>query len=158
MLPSNGSNDVFSNNRAGDFTTLLLQPLDVGSDDSYKVALQEIQFIRAVPTVTSFEFKVVKSTGQNRKVVLKKVNFGNVKSFVREINDRLKALRLSRDIKFVYDEVTFRVNIELEEKASVEIPREWADVLGFNDTVFVAGTVGEKQADINNGLYNLHIY
>ena len=50
VLPSNGSDTEFPTNKPNDYTTLLKTPL-VGGVEEYELALTELQFVRALPTI-----------------------------------------------------------------------------------------------------------
>ena len=91
ILPSNASNDVFPTNRTDDYTTVLNDPIDL-EQGNYQVALQEIQFIRSLPTVSIPTFVVTSGTANrrvNNVITLHKINFGTITAFVEHINQRV---------------------------------------------------------------------
>ena len=65
ILPSNASNDVFPTHRTDDYTTVLNDPIDL-EQGNYQVALQEIQFIRSLPTVSIPTFVVTRAATIHR--------------------------------------------------------------------------------------------
>ena len=105
VLPSNGGGTTFTNNRPDDYTILLNHPLELADSDSvYTVSMEEIQFIRALPSVSNQIFTVYTPLGTasddgdddddddppirhiTRTITLRRLAFTDTASFVKEIN------------------------------------------------------------------------
>lgn len=161
ILPSNASNDVFPNNRADDYTTLLNDPIEL-EQGNYQVALQEFQFIRALPTVSTPSFTVATGTLIRRAytvITLQRTNFGTINAFVEHINQRINSFaQFKNKVSFTYNALTSRVTITLSPGFITSIPPEWVSILGFTGQRVLITTTGAKPADLYKGIYNLYIY
>ena len=168
ILPSNGGGITFANNRPGDYTILLNQPLDLeDSNSEYRVSMQEIQFIRALPTLSNHDFRVhvpQQNSGDppqhvTRTVSLRTLQLTDTASFIKEINARLRSGRLSGHVMFLMNPVTFHTTIRLANDYIVEIPDEWSKILGFRIKSFINNEeISDHPADLYQGVYNLYVY
>lgn len=162
VLPSNGTGAIFETNTTDDYTTLLSKPLDFTRDDdaeSYRVALQEVQFVRTLPTVKNTDFTVTKPTGAIITITIRKQVFGSITEFINEITTRATAARVNQSARLVYSSRTFLTTVKVNPRFAIKIPTEWANIFGFTKNEFDAGTFTSDQiSDLYRGVYNLCIY
>ena len=160
-LPSNGSYDVFPNNTAGDWTTMLEMPMDL-SDGKYEVGLAEIQFIRSLPTLTKTTFSVTLPNGSKRNFTLSTSGVASVSDMIEAINTAIPSTYKAY-VSLSYDMTTFKAKVSVAKDYKLEIPNEWVNVLGFMTNTFSAR--GRKKnveamriADLYQGTYNLYVF
>lgn len=163
ILTSNSDMDLFPSNNASDFTTVLREPLDL-SDATYELALSELQFINAIPTLQDKTFEIGKSEAGTegyvwRDIVIDTGSLSSVTDLVTAINASLRKRRITKlNVAFIFDPATFRVKVTIGNNYAVRIPQEWARVMGFSAESFTQTTQGQYSADLHQGVHSLHVF
>ena len=161
LLQSNAPSRAFPDNRPDDFITLLKEPLEV-SDGWLEMAVEEIFFVNALPTIQNKSFRVTKpldeATSKEYEIEIAEMPT-SIQDLVKEINKLIAQGRgiAKRYLTFAYDPREYRVGVVVAEGYSIELSTDLKNLLGFATTTLNRSQTATSRADMRGGVHTLYL-
>ena len=162
-LPSNASNEIYSDNKISNYRVKLARPLSLRG--AWEVALIEIQYPKTWATFLQEDGTFSMADVRTKEITpcdLREGFYTNIPSIIDEINMLVEGL--SEDIEFGYDELIHKVYAKADRELSFIFQGKLARILGLDaDKPFIVPPrkkirYAPHAADFFGGEYSLFVY
>lgn len=148
---------IYPDNTLASFKVQLPTPVQL--EGEHEIALTEIQYPRTWRNVHDMSFTLgISDGGASCTYQLKPGFYSDVVQIVRALNDLIRDEAKFNGIRFVNNNISKRVSVEVTPKCFVILNPKLRDLLGFKVGTLTVNTTGGRPADVHQGFYALYVY
>lgn len=157
-LPSNSSQELFTQNTLSQFTTQLAQPVNLKG--YWEVGLSEIQYPHTWYNMGPNDGWIKVSDDKGVQTVkLTAGQYNTPEQLMLGLNKLMESASQSTHIKFTYDINTQKATIKIARGRWLELSDPLTKMLGMEKTQYLEGNHASKYVvDVDQGFYGLYVY